>query len=174
MAIKIIEIKARQADPSLIRSYLREHNTRFKGIDHQVDTYFSVDSGRLKLREGTIENSFIYYDRPIQEGPKRSDVVLSRPENPLELKAVLLAALPVRVVVDKHREIYFINNVKFHIDDVAGLEQFVEIEAIDDDESRTEDELHRQCRFYMSELGIEDEDLISMSYSEMLQEQLSA
>jgi adenylate cyclase, class 2 len=168
VAIKIIEIKARHQDLDRVREYLESNGAEFKGLDHQVDTYFQVQSGRLKLREGTIENSFIFYDRPIQGAPKRSDVVLSRPSDPEELKAVLIASLPVRVVVDKQREIYFIDNVKFHIDDVNELGQFVEIEAIDASGERTEAELLQQCEFYMTELGVRSENLVPESYSELL------
>lgn len=35
------------------------------------------------------------------------------------------------VVVDKMREIYFIDNVKFYFDKVEGFGIFVEIEVID-------------------------------------------
>jgi adenylate cyclase, class 2 len=168
VAIKIIEIKARHKRLGRVREYLESHGAEFKGRDHQVDTYFQVKTGRLKLREGTIENSFIFYDRPIQSGPKRSDVVISRPSNPGALKTVLVAALPVRVVVDKQREIYFIDNVKFHIDDVRDLGQFVEIEAIDASGERTEAELLQQCEFYMAELGVRTKNLVPESYSELL------
>ena len=34
--------------------------------------------------------------------------------------------------MDKKREIYFIHNVKFHIDNVKNLGTFIEIEAIDE------------------------------------------
>ncbi|HFD33211.1 MAG TPA: CYTH domain-containing protein, partial [Gammaproteobacteria bacterium] len=45
----------------------------------------------------------------------------------------LTAALGIFKIVDKQRRIYFIGNVKFHIDEVKGLGSFVEIEAIDED-----------------------------------------
>ena len=34
-------------------------NPKFIGEDNQEDTYFNVAKGRLKLREGNIENSLI-------------------------------------------------------------------------------------------------------------------
>ena len=49
------------------------------------------------------------------------------------LKEILIAAIGKKVVVDKQRQIYFIDNVKFHIDTVKGLGSFMEIEAIDKD-----------------------------------------
>ena len=51
-----IEIKARCKDLSRIRKILESRNARYIGKDHQIDTYFKVAQGRLKLREGKIEN----------------------------------------------------------------------------------------------------------------------
>ena len=70
----IIEIKARCHQPEKIKAILASKNALFKGIDHQIDTYFQVPKGRLKLREGNIENHLIQYHRPNQAGPKKSSV----------------------------------------------------------------------------------------------------
>ncbi|MFO0468690.1 MAG: adenylate cyclase, partial [Bacteroidota bacterium] len=60
--MKLIEIKARCSNPSKVRQLLlQQPNIQFIGVDEQVDTYFKIPSGRLKLREGNIENSLIYY-----------------------------------------------------------------------------------------------------------------
>ena len=72
MSLLNIEIKARCPDAKAIRSILQSRKADFKGIDHQVDTYFKVPFGRLKLREGNIENNLIYYDREDKKGPKKS------------------------------------------------------------------------------------------------------
>lgn len=82
--------------------------------------------------------------------------------------ATLTAALDVLVQVDKQREIYFIDNIKFHIDVVKGLGEFVEIEASNKVGNYTESELLSQCQEYMSLFGIQDDDLISVSYSDLL------
>lgn len=73
-----VEVKARSGDHERIREILRQRNARLVGEDHQIDTYFNVGTGRLKLREGNIENSLIYYRRSDGVGPKRSDVLLYR------------------------------------------------------------------------------------------------
>jgi adenylate cyclase class IV len=84
-----VEIKARSADPSFVRNYLIEHGADFKGTDEQTDTYFNVSSGRLKLREGNIENNLIFYNRNDQTGPKSSHFHLVKIEDAKGLKAVL-------------------------------------------------------------------------------------
>lgn len=168
MKISIVEIKAVCHDPDRVRKILLDHNARFVGQDHQIDTYFVVETGRLKLREGDIENSLIYYNRPNEKRPKRSDVQLYKTQKESGLKDVLMSFLDEFVVVDKHREIYFIDNVKFHIDRVEGLGSFVEIEAIDNDGSIGEESLRRQCDHFLEMLAIPESDLLTDSYSDML------
>jgi len=168
MEILNVEIKAVCHDSDRVRKILLGHNARFVGQDHQIDTYFVVETGRLKLREGDIENSLIYYNRPDDAGPKRSDVQLYKTQKESGLKDVLMSFLDEFVVVDKRREIYFINNVKFHIDRVEGLGSFVEIEAIDIDGSIGEESLRRQCNHFLEMLAIPESDLLTDSYSDML------
>jgi predicted adenylyl cyclase CyaB len=165
-----IEIKAHCRDPERVREVLRGAGADFKGTDSQTDTYYKISRGRLKLRQGTIENALIFYQRPDQPGPKRAEVSLYRTTPQSSLAQVLEDALEILVVVKKQREIYFLGNVKFHIDSVEGLGCFVEIEAIDADGSIGIDTLRRQCESFMKQLGILTADLINRSYSDMLLE----
>lgn len=85
----------------------------------------------MKLRQiNGLSAQLIAYSRPDEEGPKTSDYRLVPVANPESLKAALTAALGVRVVVDKCREIYLVDNVRIHLDDVTGLGQFLEFEAV--------------------------------------------
>jgi len=166
----IIEIKARCENPEEIRALLDDQQADFRGVDKQTDTYFKVKKGRLKLREGNIENALIHYKRPNQAGPKKSEVTLFQTKTNSGLKEILLNALEVAVVVRKKRSIYFIENVKFHVDVIEELGSFVEIEAIDSDGSIGEEALRKQCQSYLDLFKIKEEDLIEVSYSDMLLE----
>lgn len=163
-----VEIKANCKHPAKIRTWLESRKARFAGLDHQIDTYFQVPNGRLKLREGNIENHLIHYSRTDQAGPKQSKVTLYESRPGSGLKAALSEALGVMVIVDKKRFIYFIDNVKFHVDEVAGLGSFLEIEAIDLDGSIGAQVLKEQCRFYMEKLEVKNTDLIKASYSDLI------
>lgn len=163
-----IEIKARSADNGRIRGILKAQGADFRGLDHQIDTYFKVPSGRLKLREGNIEHNLIYYQRSSDLGPKQSDIMVHHIVPGTDLKNILIASLGVLAVVDKQREIYFIDNVKFHLDNVWNLGDFVEIEAIDKVPSIGREKLLEQCNRYMALLGISEADLVSCSYSDLL------
>ncbi len=163
-----IEIKARSNAIEAVREILHQHQADFKGVDHQIDTYFRTENGRLKLREGNIENSLIFYKRNNQAGPKQSDVFLYRCEPNSGLRELLTESNGVLAVVDKHREIYFIENVKFHLDTVAGLGTFVEIEAIDFTGEIGVATLNEQCARYLKLFAIQEQDLLSESYSDMI------
>ena len=163
-----VEIKARTNKDDKIRAYLLEHGADFKGVDHQIDTYFNVPDGRLKLREGNIENNLIYYERVNQTGPKSSNFNLIKIADAAGLKEVLKKALGIKIIVQKKREIYYIGNVKFHLDEVPDLGKFVEIEAGNILSDLEEKELQGQCEYYTKEFEIEPNDLISVSYSDMM------
>ena len=163
-----IEIKARTNQAKYIRKYLEEQGAECRGTDNQSDTYFNTVAGRLKLRQGNIENNLIYYKRENQAGPKQSDFRLIPVPDSDALKSVLTEAMGIKVVVNKKREIYYIGNVKFHLDELEGLGNFVEIEARNQPETLTVEELEAQCRFYMQAFKIQEEDLITVSYSDML------
>lgn len=163
-----IEIKARSNNQDKIREILKTKNADSKGIDHQTDTYFNVSFGRLKLREGNIENHLIHYDRENKEGPKQSNVILFKADPKSSLKEILTKTLGVLVVVDKQREIYFIDNVKFHIDTVKDLGTFIEIEAIDENKNIGKEKLLEQCQFFLKLFEISHKDLILFSYSDLL------
>src|SRR3989339_284583 len=122
----------------------------------------------LSLMLYEIENHLIHYQRENKEGPKQSDVTLFKSDPKSSLKEILTKALGILVVVDKKREIYFIDNVKFHIDVVEDLGTFVEIEAIDNDGTIGKDKLLQQCQFFLDLFKISQEDLISVSYSDLL------
>jgi adenylate cyclase, class 2 len=163
-----VEIKARCTDPERVRTYLKEKNAKFIGTDKQTDTYFNVSKGRLKLREGNIENNLIYYERNNEAGPKESSFQLVKVSDPKGLKEVFNKSIGIKVIVIKKREIYYIENVKFHIDEVPGLGSFVEIEAGNILAPKTREELQAQCDFYLKALGIPPTDFVSLSYSDLL------
>lgn len=162
------EFKARHQNIAAAEEALLQKQPLFIGEDHQVDTYFNVPNGRLKLREGTIEHALIFYERTNSATAKQSNVTLYQHKPDEALKQILTQSLGIKTVVDKRRKIYFIDNVKFHFDTVQSLGQFVEVEAIDKDLNIGLEKLKEQCRYYQALLGIADEDFIAGSYSDIL------
>ena len=168
MPILNIEFKASTNKLAALEALLQQHNPLFIGEDHQVDTYFNVPTGRLKLREGNIENALIHYERENTAGAKSSHVLLYQHQPDKILKEILIKTLGIKAVVDKKRKIYFINNVKFHFDTVVGLGTFVEVEAIDKDGTIGKEKLQAQCDEYAALLKINASDFCALSYSDMI------
>lgn len=169
MAFINVEIKARVDSGEEVKQLLEAKQARFEGVDHQIDTYFNTPNGRLKLRQGNIEQSLIFYSRPNQAGPKTSFVSLFRPEKDSDaLLQTLDFALGKKVVVDKKRAIYYIDNVKFHVDEVEGLGSFMEIEAMECENYPDQASLQDQCDYYMEYLKVDSNKLVQVSYSDLI------
>ena len=168
-----VELKARCADPARVRRVLAAAGATSPGVDVQRDVYFEVPAGRLKLRRGTIERALVFYRRGDVADAKRSEVTMTRleaapPDVDRALEETLATALGVRAVVEKTREIRYVDNVKFHLDEVPGLGAFVEIEAIDLDGTRGEERLRAQCEAWRERLGLSADDLVAASYADFV------
>ena len=163
-----IEIKARCENPEELHLKLIELGADFKGVDHQVDTYFNVNHGRLKLREGNIETALISYNRPDTASAKKSEFRLYHSKDFASLKAMLTESLGVLTIVDKKRKIFYIDHIKFHIDEVDKLGSFMEIEVTNMDGNQKLDVMQQQCGEFMELLSISDKHLVSHSYSDLI------
>ena len=164
-----VEIKAKCFHPEKVKAFLFQQQAEFKGTDYQKDTYFKVPAGRLKLRQGNIENNLIFYNRNNQAGPKESHFQLVKFDDGKALEQLLTDALGIKVVVEKKRNIYYLHNVKIHLDELEGLGSFIEIEAGNMlGPAKTIDDLTQQCKELMKAFDIKDKDLIDNSYSDML------
>lgn len=168
MPILNFEFKSKTTELDNLEKKLLTLHPKFIGEDHQTDTYFNIPEGRLKLREGNIENSLIYYERENTAGAKQSDVLLYRHTPDETLKDILSKVHGIKVIVKKKRRIYFIDNVKFHFDAIEGLGTFIEAEAIDKDGSLGIEKLKEQAVKYARFFNIKTEDFIAVSYSDML------
>lgn len=165
-----IEIKASTTILPKLERILIEKNAIYKGEDHQIDTFYNVAYGKLKLREGNIENTLIQYKKENKNGLLESHFQLYKSENLSALKPLLEKALGSFKVVDKKRKIFFIQNAKIHLDHVKHLGQFVEIEILaehDNIDNRFQS-LQEQCRYYQNLFEIKEEQMLTISYVDML------
>lgn len=126
-----IEFKAQVVDWKAARQIAASVATSTLGVEQQVDTYFVAAQGRLKLREIAGCGAWLIgYERPNRREARGSDYRLIPVSEPTELQAALAATLGIRVVVHKRREIYLVENVRIHLDQVEGLGEFLEFEAV--------------------------------------------
>lgn len=163
-----IEIKARCADLANAKKNAVELGADFGGELHQIDTYFKVNNGRLKLREiSGRESELIYYERPNESAARLSNYHIYPVSNPEILKAMLVGALGIWRVVDKRRLLYWFDNIRIHLDYVSGLGSFIEFEGIVESPLQTA-EVHKKVDRLLQVFALSLSDLISLSYSDLI------
>ena len=168
----LVEIKAKVPNLNYIKDRIID-KFRFIGVFHQVDTYFNVSNGRLKIRE--VDNretaQLVYYVRENESGPKKSIVKLAKVCDVESLKSILKELFGIKVVVDKIREIYFFEDVEVHLDRVKGLGEFIEFELEVEEKNFCKGK--KKLEKLMEKLGIKKSWLVKVSYSDLLVEKLS-
>ena len=166
-----IEIKARARDFEEIRRHAESLSDTSVEVIPQEDIFFNTEKGRLKLRVLALNRGqLIYYTRPDQEGPKRSEYHIYETFDPENLKRVLELAYGIRGVVRKTRYLYLVGKTRVHLDDVEGLGQFVELEVVMG-EGQSDAEGQATAEDLMSRLGVERGDLIEGAYMDLLEGQ---
>ena len=165
-----IEIKARVDDFEDLKARAQSLSDQPLKILPQEDTFFNTPKGRLKLRIQTPhQGQLIYYERPDQDGPKRSDYYLAETNNPENLKQTLSLALGVRGVVRKTRYLYMAGQTRIHLDDVEGLGYFMELEVV----MRTgqnDAEGQAIAEDLMRRLGVREEALLEGAYMDLIEQ----
>ncbi len=166
-----IEIKARIRNFEEIKSCAEKLSDTPVQIIPQHDIFFNTVQGRLKLRILADHGELIYYTRPDQEGPKRSDYHITRTTDSENLKQVLELAYGIRGEVKKTRYLYLVGQTRVHLDDVQGLGQFMELEVVMH-EDQSDAEGQKIAEDLMSALGVERTDLIDGAYMDLLEKKI--
>lgn len=167
-----IEIKARVEDVERAGATAARLTGGGPGLHlRQVDTYFNVPEGRLKLREfgdGAGDAELIFYRRPDREGPSLSRYAIATVRDASSLKAVLGDAPGIKVVVKKTRAVFLREATRIHLDEVEGLGDFIEFEVVLA-EGSPESDGEAVALELMREFSIDESDLVSESYCDLLQ-----
>ncbi len=161
-----LEVKAKIEDISSAEKVALDIGAELRYDFVQIDTYFDVRDGRLKLREfGDGKVELIFYKRIETSERRWSDYEIVPIYKSLKLKNLLAKALGIKIVVEKRRKVYIYRNARIHIDSVKGLGDFVEFEVIyNGDEKQVEDLME----FLIDKFGLRRESFISVSYSDLL------
>jgi predicted adenylyl cyclase CyaB len=164
-----IEIKARAQNFADTRTRAEVLSDTPVEVILQEDIFFNTPQGRLKLRVLSEDRGqLIYYTRPDQGGPKRSDYHISHTADPANLKRVLELAYGIRGVVRKTRYLYLVGQTRVHLDDVEGLGQFLELEVVMQ-ERQSDAQGQAIAEGLMARLGVEKKDLIEGAYMDLLE-----
>jgi predicted adenylyl cyclase CyaB len=134
----------------------------------QEDTFFACDTGRLKLRAFSKEQGeLIYYRRSDQRGPKESFYLRSPTSAPESLRETLTAAYGQTGRVQKHRTLFLAGRTRIHLDRVAGLGHFLELEVVLEEHEPPEAGV-LEANDMLRRLGVEPSQLIEGAYLDLL------
>ncbi len=125
-----IEWKARVRDFAATRELTRRSATDGPQVLQQRDTYFATTRGRLKLREYEDVAELIGYHRADRVDIRRSEYTIVPIVDPIAAKNALECTLGIETVVQKRREVWWVDNIRIHLDQVERLGDFLELEAV--------------------------------------------
>lgn len=157
-------VKALCPDPKFVEDILVNLKATYAGTDEQSDVYFQTAVGKLKLRQGKLENILIHYHRS-REDQLMHTRVFAYTQNPDKKKIdTLYGTREVLGEFRKRRKTYVLENVKVHLDRTATGESFVEIEVFDTTGARSLQELKKHCEQVMHLLHIKTSDIAADGY----------
>ncbi|HEY5005541.1 MAG TPA: class IV adenylate cyclase [Ktedonobacteraceae bacterium] len=163
-----LELKVRCPDEKTLET-LEERAQKNNAIHihtlQQRDTYFNVPSGRLKLREWSVQEDvqrtskytkkhnnvqeayengssgalLVAYTRPNDESSRISDYLISPIIDPTTFLPLLTTTLGTWMIIEKTRVLYRYGRTRIHFDRVTGLGSFVELETEFADASSNDD-----------------------------------
>ena len=165
-----LELKAAYADLARAEHVAVQNGAEPGGDLHQIDTYFHVAEGRLKLREiNQAGGELIFYRRPEADATRFSDYYTAPVADCEAMGKVLALCLGVRKRVEKVRRLYLYQGARIHLDRVANLGTFIEFEVpVLAGEPGAGEAARRIMDELMGAFGIQASDAIRASYSELL------
>ena len=167
---KMVELKAKVDDLKVVRKKLTILRAKRIGKFRQIDIYFNVPEGRLKLREveGSNKTEMIYYERENIAGPKKGDVFILKVQEAEIFRNLLKSLLKTSAIVEKVREIYQYQGTQIHLDIVEKLGNFVEFERKTPADTEAIRKNQQTLEKLMEKLGINPENLEKLSYSDLI------
>jgi predicted adenylyl cyclase CyaB len=163
-----LELKVRCLDERTLETLeerAQQNNATYIHTLQQRDIYFNVPSGRLKLREwsvqedvqrtsrytkkhNTIQEAYetglsgallVAYTRPNDESSRVSDYLISPITDPTTFLPLLTTTLGTWMIIEKTRVLYRYGRTRIHFDRVTELGSFVELETEFADASSNDD-----------------------------------
>jgi len=131
--VRNLELKTRAESLAPLRARLgRLRGAARQPVVEQKDWYAAVPKGRLKLRVfgAGPEGQLILYVRPDRASARTSEFQVLPVSDAAGTLMLIEAMFGVRVCVRKRREVWLYRNARIHLDSVAGLGRFVEIEVV--------------------------------------------
>jgi predicted adenylyl cyclase CyaB len=163
-----VEIKARVEDPEDLARRARQLAGAGPQRLVQHDVFFHCRQGRIKLRRfADGRGELIAYRRADATGPETSHYHVVPVADPPALAAALTSTLGVLGEVRKTRRLWLAGRTRIHLDEVAGLGHFVELEVVLE-AGEAVARGTQEAEELMAALAIEGANLVSAAYVDLL------
>jgi predicted adenylyl cyclase CyaB len=164
--MKNLEIKAKVKNLKNQEKLLKKLEAKFIRKGRQVDSYFIVPHGRLKLRKFNQKyGELIFYKRKENSNQRWSNYFTFHVCEPDKLNNFLQQVFKIKVIVDKIRILYRYKNARIHLDRVVNLGKFIEIEV---KVKKNEFQAKKLMKELLEYFKILKKDFIKKSYSDLL------
>lgn len=166
-----IEYKAELRDVAAARAQCKVIGAEFKETLVQTDIYYKLADGRLKRRETEGKPiEWIYYHRPNRITACISSYMRYTDEQARARWG--FAGLREWITVKKTRQLYLLDNVRIHLDEVEDLGTFIEFEAVVDPihHSRVcRGQVAQLCEAFRPIMG----EAVAVGYSDLIEQAAS-
>jgi len=166
--VQNIEVKTRLAERAKVEKKLSALGARPMWVRTQKDTFFVVSEGWLKLRESEGKPAeLISYRRSSEHsGPRPSDYDVLLVGDGAAALRLLSRVLPIDRVVEKERTLWIYEHTRVHLDRVAKLGEFLELETVVEP-GKLEEARAENARI-VETLGLEETEFVAQSYRDLL------
>lgn len=171
-----VESKTRCGDLDAIAGRAAALGARYEGRLEQVDAYFDVGRGRLKLREISrrapdgglvVSAELIRYERADEAGARVSRYERTEIGDVEASRRLLRTEHGVRGYVRKRRDLWTLDSTRIHLDRVQGLGDFVELETVSAGAPGPADRLEHDR--VARALGLDPRASVGSSYIDLLE-----
>lgn len=167
--MKNIELKVKITAFPIVVKALQMLGAKKIKVMKQIDTYYKINNGRLKFREvddGKFE--LVQYFRKNTAHSKTSDYQVINFSNSIaqQLQRIFINSCGIDVVVRKKRELWMYGATRIHLDTVAGLGNFLELETVIG--KRKLKYYQQEHQFVIDQLHVNKYKKVAVSYSDLL------
>ncbi|CAD5211238.1 unnamed protein product [Bursaphelenchus okinawaensis] len=167
-----LSIKAYVRDLEAMESKIFAYTETLGHIAQQLDVYFNVPYGQLKLRKThpSKEHAELISSKSVSHSSNLVETRSTHIQEASALRKTLELCITELGSIKKKRRVYVKDNVRINLDDVEDVGVFVDIE-IKKDGSHDVDKKAEEVR---KALGITEDIVVSSTYLELYRKQKSA
>lgn len=160
-----LEIKVPIKNVKKLIKIVEENGGKLIYSSRQIDVYYKINNGRLKIRDSSGEKSIIFYDRKEDGSERWSNFQVMKVANPKLWINFFDNFLERFIVVDKYRTLYHLKNTRIHFDKVKNLGNFIELETkVVSNKRNARLEFEEICKL----LNLDKNNQVLKSYSDLL------